>query len=717
VIESQVAQDIRQHLGVLHKRRAIVITCLAVSLLVAVLYNYTTRPLYQATTQLMIDRAMPRVLPTKDMVDQGVQDFQTEYELIRGRRVSERVVEKLDLRKTAELSTGPLMSPWERFQRRFLGKIPPVAIGNDGIPLSPAAAALRSRITVEPLPGGRLINLRVSAYEPQLAAQIANALADTYIEQSVEFRFNNSSQATDWLSERLAEQKQKFEEAERAFLAYREKHGLTEEAAGAPVADKIQALESAAMVARTDRIAKEAAVNQARAMSSSQLASMPALIGAPGVEEARSKISQLQAEQSRLGETLGERHPDMVRLRGEIAIAQQRLQIELHNAIRGLEAEADTARSRESSLQADLARARQEGIDVGRKSIEYEALKREVDTNKQVFQTLMSRAKETGLESELRATNVRIVDRAEVPRGPASPNRSRNYRLALLIGIALGIGLAFVFEHADATIKTPDDVKQLGIPFLGMVPSVVSSGESARPRALKNPEGAIAEAYRVLRTNLLFTSPGGAGRIIVVSSPNPGEGKTTTTANLASALALNGAKVLVVDADLRRPTLHQHFSISKMPGLSDLIVGRNQPSQVIQTRYKGLHVLPCGYTAPNPAELLGSNAMKELTVAFRKVYDWVLIDTPPILAMADTPIICRFADGLVLVVAAEATSRPAVLRAVDAIASVGGKVVGAVLNKVDLKRNSYYYSHYYGEYYQSYYSEARAAAGPRPVRR
>lgn len=720
MIESQFGQDVRQSLGVLHKRRAIVITCLAVSLLVAVLYNYTTRPLYQATTQVLIDRATPRVLPTKDMVDPGVQDFQTEYELIRGRRVSERIVEKLDLQKTAELSTGPLMGPWERVQRRFLGKPPAVAIDTDGIPLSPAAAALRSRITIEPLPGGRLVNLRVSAYDPTLSAQIANALAETYIEQSVEFRFNSSSQATGWLSERLAEQRKKVEEAERALLSYQERHGLSDMADGGPAADKIQALESAAMAARTDRIAREAAVAQARSMSPSQLSSMPALLAAPGVQEARSRISHLQAEQARLGETLGDRHPDMVRVRTDIEVAQDRLQAELRNAIRGLEAEAEAARSKEGSLQADLARARTEGLDVSRKSIEYEALKREVDTNKQMFQTLLSRAKETGLESELRSTNVRIVERAEVPRRPSSPNRSRNYRLALLIGIALGVGLAFLFEHADATVKTPDDVKQLGLPFLGMVPSVVASGTLARPAALKNPEGAIAEAYRVLRTNLLFTSPGTGGRIVVVSSANPGEGKTTTVANLAAALALNGAKVLVIDADLRRPTLHQHFTISKMPGLSDLIVGRNQPSEVVQTtRYKGLHILPCGYTAPNPAELLGSNAMKEIAAALRKMYDWVLFDTPPILAMADTPILCRIADGLVLVLAAETTSRPAVQRSMDQIAAVGGKTIGAVLNKVDLRRNSYYYSHYYGEYYRSYYSEAstRAAAGPRPVRR
>ena len=330
-------------------------------------------------------------------------------------------------------------------------------------------------------------------------------------------------------------------------------------------------------------------------------------------------------------------------------------------------------------------------------------------------------------------TNIRIVERAEVPRAPISPLRTRNYQLALFLGLALGITLTAFFEHMDNTLKTPEDVKEhLGLPFLGMVPDVgVKSGAVAArpsPLILKNPQSAVAEAYRVLRTNLIFSSADTTGRAIVITSANPGEGKTTTVANLASSLALNGARVLAVDADLRRPTIHQHFGIPKTPGLSDLIVGKCQASEAIQiTRFKGLQVLPCGYVPPNPAELLGSAAMKQVVDALRSHYDWVLIDTPPILAMADTPVLCPLVEGVILVIGAEVSGRPAIHRAVDQITSVGGKVLGVVLNKVDLERNSYYYGQYYGEYYRSYYAEGasrqpRAAAeqsrpGPRPVRR
>jgi capsular exopolysaccharide synthesis family protein len=234
-----------------------------------------------------------------------------------------------------------------------------------------------------------------------------------------------------------------------------------------------------------------------------------------------------------------------------------------------------------------------------------------------------------------------------------------------------------------------------------------------------NPQSIVAEAYRLLRTNLLFCSADAAGMVVIVSSANPGEGKTTTVANLAASLAQNGARVLAIDGDLRRPTLHQHFAVHKAPGLSDLIVGKCQASEAVQvTRFKGLHILPCGYIPPNPAELLGSQNMKNALAAFRQHYDWVLIDTAPILAMADTPVVCPYTDGLVLVVAAEATTRPSIQRAIDQVQGVGGKLLGVVLNKVNLERNSYYYGQYYGEYYRSYYTESNARRqGPKAVKR
>lgn len=738
MVEHSLIHDARRYWAMIHKRRAIVFTCLGVSVLVAIIYNYTTRPVYQATAQILIDRDTPNVLPNKELVDlvqAGSDYYQTQYQLLRGRMLAERVVERLGLQKSDEFLTGPMLSPIERLERRFLGKPPKSAVDTDGMPLSPAVAAFRSRVTVEPVPGSRLVNLRFTAYDPTLASQVVNALAQLYIEQSLEFRFTTSTEATGWLGDRLKEQQERVQTAERALQQYREKEGLVNpEERQSLVDQKLQALNMAVLNARTDRIAKETVVAQLRNLAPSALESFPSVMSSPVVQALKGQLSDLRRDETRLMETLGDKHPDMLKVRSQIRSTEDKLRNEMRSVVHAAEADYRTAASQEASLQANLEAVKQEAMAVNRKAIEYSVLRREVDSNSQLYKDLLNRTKQTGLETELKTTNIRVVEKAEVPRRPISPQRSRNYQLSVLLGLALGIGLVLVFEHFDNTLKTPEDVKDhLGLPFLGMVPDVgvrPSSGNAPRPGAspliLKNPQSAVAESYRVLRTNLIFSSADSTGRALVVSSANPGEGKTTTVANLASSLALNGAKVLAVDADLRRPTMHQHFGIQKTPGLSDLIVGKCQASQAIQaTRFKGLQVLPCGYVPPNPAELLGSATMRQVVDALRSHYEWVLIDTPPILAMADTPVLCPLVDGIVLVVGAEVSSRPTIQRAIDQIQSVGGKIIGVVLNKVDLERNSYYYSQYYGEYYRSYYAEgatyqrspAESRPGPRPVRR
>ena len=721
--DQPLVQDARRYLAVAHKRRGLLLTAVGLSLLVAVLYNYTTRPVYQATVQILIDKGQPKVLPGSQMVEAGLQDMQTEYELLRGRALAERLVERLQLQTNPELQTGPMMDPWERFQRRVLGRAPAVMVDNEGLRLSPAAAAVRSRISVDPMPGGRLVNLNFRAYQPVIAASAANALAALYIEQRQELRYSTSSEATGWLSDRVRDEKKKLEDAERALITYQERQGIGASSEGGTTDS---ALSSAALNARMERMAKEATLGQMRGVGAGQLASFPQIASSGSVQAARGRIAELQSEQSRLAETLGDRHPDMVRVRNELAQAEGKLNTEVRAAVRAFESEVQAARAREAALAGNVERAKSDTLAVNRNSVELSALKREVESHRQVYQALTDRSKETGLESELKSTNVRIVEKAETPGTPISPNRTRNYQIALLVGLAIGIGLTLLFENFDNTVRTPEDVKAMNLPFLGMIPAVAPGpgANAARPAALRYPEGPVAEAYRVVRTTLLFSSAAEGGRALIVTSTNPGEGKTTTTANLAVSLAANGAKVLVVDADLRRPTLHQHFAISKTPGLSDVIVGKRQISEAIQpARGKTLHVLPCGYIPPNPAELLGSTVMRDIVRALKTRYDWVLIDTPPVLAMADTPVLCPFVDGVILVVASEASHRPAIQRAMDQLAGVGGTVIGAVLNKVDLKRNSYYYSQYYGEYYRSYYADAEApnrsvaASGPRPFRR
>lgn len=709
--ESHLLQELRHYLGAVHKRRWLGAACVTLSLIGATVYNSTTRPVYRATAQVLIDRDAPRVLPNPRLdADPGGADYyQTQYELLRGKTLAVKVVERLALNQAEEFRLAPRVSPWERLHGR-----PGASAPAGELPVEAAAGAFRGRLSVEPLPGGRLVNLHFRGYDPELAARAVNGLAQLYVEQSLEFRYTTSSEATGWLGERVAEQRRRTDQAERALQEFREREGLVDvEGRQALVDQKLAGLAASLTSARTERVGKEGLLRQLRELPAEQAISFPALLANPGVQRARDELLDLRAEQARLAESLGERHPEMQRLAARLSAAREKLRAEVAAGLRSLEAECESARQQERSLGESLEAARREAQALNRASGQYGVLKRDVEAHQQLLRELTSRTQQTGLETELKSTNIRVVEKAEVPGAPILPRTWWNYQLALMIGLGLGLGLAVLFEHLDNTVKTPEDVQQaLGLPFLGMIPELpagdVPAGE-AGPFVLRQPQSPVAEAYRVLRTNVLFSSAETSGRVLLVTSANPGEGKTTTVANLAASLAENGARVLAVDADLRRPTLHQHFGVDKTPGLSDVIVGASLAAPATRhARPRGLHVLPCGYLPPNPTELLGALSTRELLQALRKRYDWVLVDAPPVLAMADTPVLAPWADGVVLVVWAEVCPRPALQRTVDQLRGVGGRITGVVLNKVDLARNSYYYSQHYGEYYRSYY--ARAAA-------
>jgi capsular exopolysaccharide synthesis family protein len=715
-------EELRKYLGIVHKRRGLVLACLTVSLVGATLYNYTTRPVYRATAQVLMDRGAQSLTGTRDQIEMAeLTDVATQVELMRGRAMAERVVEKLGMQKSLELQSGPLMSPWERFERRFLGRVPTLPVDSAGIPLSPAAAAFRSRLSIEPITGSRLFNVHFQAYDPKAAQDAVNTLAQLYIEETVSMRSSVSSSVTGMLGEQIQAQQEKVKAAEQALRDYEQRSGLSVGEDQANLIDqKVESINQAIVAARMERIQKETQLNLLRNTPPSQWETIPAVMANAVIQSLRNQLGDLQREEARLSQTLGDRHPDMVKVRADIRATEDRMRSETLAFQQSLVASVEASNQQEASLLASLEEAKKEALDLRKTSVDYDLLKREVDNAQQLLGELMKRAGTTDLGAGLRTTNIRLVERAEMPRAPFSPNRKRNYQLALILGLGIGIGLTILLDYLDATIKTPEEVKEnLGLAFLGMVPRVEIKHTGAGQRLIvDNPQLRVSEAYRLVRTNLLFTNPEGTGMAVVVSSANPGEGKSTTVANLAASLALNGSKVLAIDADLRRPTLHHHFGLQKSPGLSELTVGRCQASEAVQaTRIQGLSLIACGYIPPNPAELLGSTNMRAAIKALRTAYDWVIIDSPPILAMADTAVVTPLTDGLVLVVSAETTARHAALRAADQIRGVNGKVLGVILNRVDLQRNAYYYGHYYGEYYRAYYSSEKKEQVVGPDRR
>ena len=343
---------------------------------------------------------------------------------------------------------------------------------------------------------------------------------------------------------------------------------------------------------------------------------------------------------------------------------------------------------------------------MNRTGIEYSVLKRDADSNKQIFEALMQRAKETGISGELRTSNVRVVDEAQQPRSPASPKKLLNMTLGVFGGLMVGLGLAFLLEFVDSRIKNPDEIQvRLGLPFLGIVPGLGPTEMTGEPLLDLGLPAHFSEAFRGIRTNLVFSSEETGSRAVLVTSTQPAEGKTIVAANLAISLAQTGQRVLLIDGDLRRPRQHQLLGVKETAGLSSVLVGGTKISEAVRrTVRKGLWLLPAGPPPPNPAELLGSERFRQLLKTLREHFDWTIIDSPPIMAVTDAAVIAHQATGVVFVVGCEQTGRQLALRATQQLVAARATILGAILNRVNLKRDPYYYSHYYRREYANYYS-------------
>jgi len=321
---------------------------------------------------------------------------------------------------------------------------------------------------------------------------------------------------------------------------------------------------------------------------------------------------------------------------------------------------------------------------------------------------LLERSRETGISGELKTSNIRIVDPAETPRRPASPNKVTNLAVALLGGALLGIALAFFFEYLDSRIKQPDEIKaHLGLPFLGMIPSFNPKETTGPPLIGSGMPHEFSEAFRAIRTNVLFSSAEAGSKSIVVTSTGPGEGKSVVSANIAKSLALAGQRVLLIDADMRRPKTHEVFGVSLEPGLSNLLVGESKASETVKrTLTPNLWLMAAGKAPPNPAELLGSRRFRDFMATLSEHFEWVIIDSPPVMAVTDASIIAHSVSGVVFVVGAEMTNKGAAKAALEQLDGAKAKYVGGILNRVDVHRNPYYYARHYRREYSNYYAKS-----------
>jgi capsular exopolysaccharide synthesis family protein len=723
------------HLSAIFKHRRLAGAAFVIVVAVMMMQTYSTVPMYRASSRVMINDERTVAVGNLSANDpmfwqESEQYYNTQYSILRSRGLARRVVQRLELQThplfdgTAPPRHGPLTALHDardalsRSVRRLLSREP------SGVAAAEAPAPDESAIeqsivnrflggvAVVPEKTTRFVEIVFRSSDPHFAALAANTLAEEYAQLNLDLRLETIQKNLLWLGEEVKRQETKVTDAEAAMTQYREdQNALSLESRQNIVVQRLNALNDTVTKARTARLQKEATYNQIRSVDpSSDAADGYAVIATnSGVMEAKERLTELLAERTKLSGRYLPGHPDMQKNETQIQNARANLQSQRQRVLESVRNDYQAAAAEERSFSASLEEQKTQAMDLDRKSGSYVVLQRQADSDRQIWQSLLQQEKELRVISNSRQNNVQVMDLADVPGAPYSPNPRRDWFYAVLAGVLVAFGLTFGVEYLDDTIKTPEDVsRRLRLPLLGLVPAI--RGERVPLLSEPVPHD-FGEAFRSLRTSLVFTSGAEGPRIIAVTSSQPLEGKTTTACNLAMALALGGSRVLLIDADMRRPGLHKVVGVQNTVGLSHLLVGQVRVRDAVQrTSEENLFVIAAGRTPPNPSELLASDRMKSFLANLSAgPFDWVIIDTPPVLAVTDAVVVARAVSGVVFVVGSEMTRRVHAERAVETLMTGRPRSIGAVLNRVDFDRNKYYYSRYYGYHYKSYYGQSSAA--------
>jgi succinoglycan biosynthesis transport protein ExoP len=731
---------LREYLRVLIKRKWLVIGCVAGIFAIVAISSLRQTPVYEAVGQIVVNKADSNLITFKDsmpVVDYYDQsDLDTEVRILQSDLLALQVVRQLNLDKRPEFGGHP-----EQKQPNLVAD----PMQNDSSRTSALLGAFRGNLHVALIPNTRIIEIHYNSTDPQLAASTVNTLAATYVEQNFKTKFESTMQASDWLSKQLVDLQMKVETSQEKLVRYQKEHeilGIDEKQN--ITTEKLDELNKEMTTAEFDRMQKEAVYRQTQSGDPEVVAA--AIIadaagsgnGSSLLDKMREQQANLRIEIAELSTQFGPSYPKLAQLNGQLKEIDKQVQSEVNKSVDHLRGEYQAALQRETMLRASFDKQKQEANKLNESAIEYSLLKRDVESNRTLYEGLLEKLKEAGVTAGLRSNNFRIINAARVPTAPSEPNIPRNLAFALVLGVISGVGLAFLLENMDNTVRTPEQAQAISaLPSLGMIPlgsksgnrgpngtrlSLTSSKEAVEMVTQVRPQSQMAESYRALRTSLLLSNLGAPPKVVLVTSARPQEGKTTTSINTAIVLAQKGVRVLLIDADLRRPSVHKTLGMGPRSGLSNVLTGSAtlQQTVVASPVLPNLFILPAGSPPPNPAELLASAHMRDLLIELREQYDHIVIDTPPTLSVTDAVVLSPRADATILVIRSGQTTKQALRRSRDILMQVNAHVAGVLLNAVDLTSPDYYYYYEYQGKYGHYYQEelpetgteqAKAAAG------
>ncbi|HET9532973.1 MAG TPA: polysaccharide biosynthesis tyrosine autokinase [Blastocatellia bacterium] len=732
---------------IIRKRKWLILVITVIVTSVATVEVYRTKSLYQATASVEVRRESTTLVKTADVLVQSDDlDMMNTYMFtIKSRPLLQDVATNLKLDQNPQfLNVTQRKSIWEALRtigNKFGLSAPAIgadpasntaatsqAGGDETARLAPYVGVLTANLRVDQVPRARLLAISFVHTEPDIAAKVANGVAETFIDRNFTSKTQKYTRATEWLDRRTRELKAKVEQSEKALADYVRDQGFSFSGGKENLAtDKFLRLHDQVQRAETDRALKQSLYEVVKAGNVDQL---PETYTDAQLGELQKKLRELKITAAELDVKFGRNNPKVVEVAQKIAALETQIETSRRTLESRLRAEYEQALRQEKALKEILERTKSETAQQNQAEIKFNLLKQEVDTNKSLYTEFLQKTSQADIQLAEQHNNLSLAEPAVSPNSPIGPQRLRTILIWLFLSLTGGVGLAFFLEYLDNTIKTVEDVSRyVQLPALGVIPSIndrkirgISSSRNGKRRALAagatngkelvRPAGvlaldsrsSIAEAYRVLRTSVLLSSAGGPPKILLVTSGRPSEGKSTTTINTAISMAQLGAKVLIIDCDLRKPSVHRVFGIDHARGLSTYLSRDVDIEGLIQNLpIKNLSLLPSGAVPPNAAELISSEKMKHLLAMLAEQYDHILIDSPPLMHVTDPVILSTMVDGVILVVHGGKSTREMVRRSRQDLAAVGAKIFGVVLNNVDLRGDGYddyYYDRYYGEYEQ-----------------
>jgi succinoglycan biosynthesis transport protein ExoP len=726
VVEFEKAPDFLTYWRVIRKRRWTVLTALSILFGVVLVGTLKQKPVYRAKALLEIEKENPSLVTPQELFQlDEVSDayLETEYKVLSSEDLADRVIARLGLDQIAEFRPQKHLWAW-----RTNNGLSAQMIANEGSAAArdpfveeTALTRFQDRLDIKPVRRSRVVEISFDSQDPDLAARVVNTLASEYVDKNLQARWDATQKASEWLSQQLLDLKAKLEKSEDELQKYAAGNGLlfleTDKGNSENVVNQsLRELQDELTKAQAARYEKESLY---RLVQSSDYGSLPGVFENKLLQDLSVRLAELQREHAQLATTFTEDYPKVQQIQSQVAEIQAALDRERQRAAQKIGNDYFAAARRESLVRQAFAEKQAQANRIAEKSVQYGILSREVESNKSMYEGLLQRLKEAGVSAGMKASNIRIVDPAKAPYKPVSPKVALNLGLATVLGLGLGIFAAFFQEHIDQTIENAEDVGHfLRAPALAFIPSFESlnghraagrtrmvqgitlglanrenppDGTSAlclpqdNPTAHKNAD--LSEAFRGLRTSVLLSSGGRTASSILVTSAQPGEGKTTIAMNLAISLALLGRRVLLVDADMRRPSLQKHFP-QRGSHLSSYLAGEGTwQDMVYHTAVRGLHVLHCGPLPANPAELLSSDRMRALVREATGEYGFVILDSPPLLNVADTRILVSVVDATILVVKGGDTPRQVVQYAESQACAAGANLIGVVLNNLNIHSN------------------------------